>query len=121
MALVDRQSFGRSSLVWRDDFEAGKVFVNWESQVLDHITKPVPLQNCTVMVDLKGAPAVHFNIPLHSFSLYISFKSGIAAASEPIPLEWGGLVNELYRFAIKVGFSLIGLYFYFFDMKKKVQ
>ena len=36
---------------------------------------------------LKGAPAVHFNFPLLSFSLYTTFKTGIAAACEPIPLE----------------------------------
>ena len=39
------------------------------------------------MGDLKGAPAVHFNFPLQSFSLYITFKKRIAAAGEPIPLE----------------------------------
>ena len=39
------------------------------------------------MGDLKGAPAVHFHFPLQSFSLYITFKSGIATAREPIPLE----------------------------------
>ena len=38
------------------------------------------------MADLKGALAVNFNIFLMSFSLY-TFKTGIAAASEPIPLE----------------------------------
>jgi hypothetical protein len=42
-------------------------------------------KNCTVMGDLKGAPAVHFNFPLHSFSLYLTFKSGIG--------NRGGLVN----------------------------
>ena len=36
------------------------------------------------MGDLEGAPAVHFNLPLLSFYLY---KSGIAAAGEPIPSE----------------------------------
>ena len=36
---------------------------------------------------LKGAPAVHFNLPLLSFYLYTTFKSGIAAACESIPLE----------------------------------
>ena len=40
------------------------------------------------MGDLKGAPAVHFNFPLLSFSLYTTFKRWIAAASEPIPLEY---------------------------------
>ena len=39
------------------------------------------------MGDLKQAPAVHFNLPLLSFYLYTTFKSGIAAAGEPIPLE----------------------------------
>ena len=41
------------------------------------------------MGDLKGAPAVHFNFLLQSFSLYITFKCGIAASGEPIPLEYG--------------------------------
>ena len=41
------------------------------------------------MGDLKGAPTVHFNFPLQSFSLYLSFKSGIAASGEPIPSEKG--------------------------------
>ena len=45
------------------------------------------------MGDLKGAPAVHFNFPLKSFSLYITFQSGIASASEPIPGNRGGFVN----------------------------
>ena len=40
------------------------------------------------MGDLKGATAVHLNFPLQSFSLYITFKSGIAAAGEPISLEY---------------------------------
>ena len=39
------------------------------------------------MGDLKGTPAEHLNFPLPSFSLYITFKSGIAAAGEPIPSE----------------------------------
>ena len=39
------------------------------------------------MGDLNGAPAVHFNFPLLIFSLYTTFKTGIAASSEPIPLE----------------------------------
>ena len=39
------------------------------------------------MGDLKGAPAVHFNLTLLSFYLYITFKAGIAAAGEPIPLD----------------------------------
>ena len=39
------------------------------------------------MGDLKGAPTVHFNFPLQSFSLYTTFKKGIAAAGEPIPSE----------------------------------
>ena len=39
------------------------------------------------MGDLKGAPAVHFIFPLLSFSLYMTFKRGIAASGEPIPSE----------------------------------
>ena len=39
------------------------------------------------MGDLKGAPAVHFNLPILSFYLYTTFKTGIAAAGEPIPSE----------------------------------
>ena len=41
------------------------------------------------MGNLKGPPVVHFNFPLLSFSLYTTFKTGIAAACKPIPLEWG--------------------------------
>ena len=41
------------------------------------------------MGNSKGAPAVHFSFPLQSFSLYITFKSGIAASGEPVPLEKG--------------------------------
>ena len=37
------------------------------------------------MGDLKGALAVHFNFPLQSFFLYITFNSGIATAGESIP------------------------------------
>ena len=39
------------------------------------------------MGDLNGTPAVHFYFPLQSASLYVPFKSGIIAASEPIPSE----------------------------------
>ena len=39
------------------------------------------------MGDLKEAPAVHFNFHLQSFSLYTTFKIGIAAAGEHIPSE----------------------------------
>ena len=45
------------------------------------------------MGDLKRAPAVHFNLPLLSFYLYTTFKIGVAAACEHIPLNRGGLVN----------------------------
>ena len=38
---------------------------------------------------MKGAPTVHFNLPLLSFYLYTTFKTGIVAACEPIPLEQG--------------------------------
>ena len=40
-----------------------------------------------VLRSLKGALAVHFYLPLLSFNLYTTFKSGIAAAGEPIPSE----------------------------------
>ena len=36
------------------------------------------------MGDLEGAPAVRINIPLLSFYLSTTFKTGIAAAGEPI-------------------------------------
>ena len=39
------------------------------------------------MGDLEGALAVHFNFPLMSFYLFKNFKTGIAAAGEPIPSE----------------------------------
>ena len=38
---------------------------------------------------LNGAPAVDFNFPLQSFSLYINFKREISASDERIPLEKG--------------------------------
>ena len=41
----------------------------------------------TVMGDFEGAPAVHFNLPLLSFCLYTTFKSGKSAAGEPKPSE----------------------------------
>ena len=34
------------------------------------------------MGDLKGAPTVHLNLPLQSFSLYLTFESGIAASGD---------------------------------------
>ena len=40
------------------------------------------------MGDFKGALALRLH-PLQSFSLFITFKSGISGAVEPIPLEWG--------------------------------
>ena len=39
------------------------------------------------MGDLKEAPAEQFNFPLQSFSLYITLKSGIAAAGEHLSSE----------------------------------
>ena len=39
------------------------------------------------MGDFKGAHAVHFNFPLQSFPLYLTFKCGIAASGEPTPSE----------------------------------
>ena len=52
------------------------------------------LKTGLVLGSLKGAPAVHCNFPLLSFSLYTTFKTGIAAACKPIP-HWnrGALVN----------------------------
>ena len=41
------------------------------------------------MGDLKEALAVHLHFPLQSFSLYLTFKSWIAASGEPIPSEKG--------------------------------
>jgi hypothetical protein len=37
--------------------------------------------------DLKGAPSVNFNLLLLRFYLSTTFKNGIVAAGEPIPLE----------------------------------
>ena len=52
------------------------------------------VQRFAVMGDLKGAPAVHLNFPLQSLSLNTTFKSGIAAADEPILLNRGDLMND---------------------------
>ena len=41
------------------------------------------------MGDLEGGRAVHFNFLLLSFYLCTTFKTGIAAAGEPIPSEYG--------------------------------
>ena len=54
---------------------------------IHHGTSSAFSKNVPVMADLKGAPAVHFNLPLLSFYLYTTFKTGIAAAGEPIPSE----------------------------------
>ena len=48
---------------------------------------------CTVMKYLNEALAVHYNFPLLKFSLYRTFKSGIAAANDPIPWNRGGLLS----------------------------
>ena len=45
------------------------------------------------MGDLKEAPAVHFNFPLLSFSLYITFKSGLPLPVSLFLRNRGGLVN----------------------------
>jgi hypothetical protein len=45
-------------------------------------------------------PPVHFNLPLLSFYLYTTFKSGIGAACESIPLElrrFGEYLHHLLR------------------------
>ena len=54
------------------------------------------------MGDFRGAPAVHLNFPLQSFSLYLTFKSGIAASGEPILFE-EGMIGE------RDGFQLLAL------------
>ena len=54
---------------------------------LNQFWSAVPLRKSTVMGNLEGAPAVHFNLSLLSFYLYTTFKIGIAAAGEPIPSE----------------------------------
>ena len=46
------------------------------------------------MGDLKEAPAVHFNFPLLSFSLYITFKSGLPLPVSLFLRNRGGLVIE---------------------------
>ena len=45
------------------------------------------------MGDLEGAPAVHFNFPLLSFSLYIAFKRGLPLLVSLFLRNRGGLVN----------------------------
>ena len=49
------------------------------------------------MEDLKAALAVHFNFPLQSISLYITFKHGIAPAGEHFALEVGRF-GECYTY-----------------------
>ena len=57
-----------------------------DSPNLRQHTKPVLISYaCPVMGDLKGLLAVHFNFYIQSFSLYVTFKSGIATGSDPIP------------------------------------
>ena len=46
------------------------------------------------MGDLKVAPAVHYDFPLQSFSLYLTFKSEIAALVNLFLRNRGGLVND---------------------------
>ena len=50
-------------------------------------------KKCTVMGDLEGAPPEHFNFPLLSFSLYITFKSGLPLPVSLFLRNRGGLVN----------------------------
>ena len=47
------------------------------------------------MGDLEEAPAVHFNFPLLSFSLYIAFKSGLPLPVSLFLRNRGGLVNVM--------------------------
>ena len=56
------------------------------------------------MGDLKEAPAVHFNFPLLSFSLYITFKSGLPLPVSLFLRNRGGLViglNDWSRIGIQ--------------------
>ena len=46
------------------------------------------------MEDLKGAPTVHFNSPLQSFSLYTTFKVGLYLPVSLFLWNGGGLVND---------------------------
>ena len=53
---------------------------------LRQYTKPVLISYaCPVMGDLNGHSAVRFNLYIQSFSLYVTFKSGIATGGDPIP------------------------------------
>ena len=47
------------------------------------------------MGDLIGAPAVHLNFPLLSFSLYTTFKSGLPLPVSLLLWSRGGLVNAM--------------------------
>ena len=61
------------------------------------------------MGDLEGAPAELFNLPLLSFYLYTTFKTGIAAAGVPIPSEWGRFGDCL---SLKKMYSLYSLWMF---------
>ena len=50
------------------------------------------------MDDLKEALAVHYNFSLLKFSLYIAFKSGIAATGEHNPWNRLGLVDYFHLY-----------------------
>ena len=58
------------------------------------------------MGDYKKAPAVHFNFPLLSFSLYITFKSGLPLPVSLFLRNRGGLVNEGSSSGFPSGFAL---------------
>ena len=47
------------------------------------------------MGDLEEASTVHYNFPLYMYfpSIYITLKSGIANANEPVLYEYGSLAE----------------------------
>ena len=53
----------------------------------------VYIQKCTANGDFEGTPTVHMNFPLLSFSLYITFKSGLPLPVSLFLRNRGGLVN----------------------------
>ena len=83
------------SQFWKLCRGKSSVEVSWSVQqellsktaALNKFWSAVSSKKCTVMGILKGAPAVHFNLPLLSYYLYTTFTSGIAAAGEHIPSE----------------------------------
>ena len=65
------------------------------------------------------ALSVYFNFPLQSFSVHLTFKSGIAASGEPIPSESGRFgeclveISELLQSISKAAAGLPLLFLFF--------